>query len=173
MGLHGAQRVVHLDVVTVISAWLQLQGLEGETDAGAGICPQCPVAEGIVGVWAVGEARRGEAGDFPFLGVKGENAAVCPESREQLTRQTSLALPFPRMQKIIPAGYHRADGSSWITARPVPQSVQPQTSSKEHTGICLACRAPLSRPFPILQEKHHPKETTEMEEEMYLLSRAE
>lgn len=77
------------------------------------------------------------------------------------------------MQRIIPAGYLRADGSSWITARPVLQSVQPQTSTKEHTGVCLACRAPLSRPFPILQGKHHPKETTEMEEELYLLSRAE
>lgn len=47
------------------------------------------------------------------------------------------------MQRIIPAGYPRAVGSSWKTARPMPQSVQPQTSSKKHSGLCLACTAPL------------------------------
>lgn len=80
MGLHRAQRVIHLDVVTAVCALLQVQCLEGQADDGVGICPQCPVAACIVGVWAVGEPWRVETGDLPFLGVEGEKAAIVPSS---------------------------------------------------------------------------------------------
>lgn len=93
MGLHGAQRVIHLDVVAVIRALLQLQRLEGQADDGVGVRPQCPVAERVVGVWAVGEARRGESGDLPFLGVEGKHAALCPGEQGRVNKANEDVLP--------------------------------------------------------------------------------
>lgn len=86
VGLHGAQRVVHLDVVTVICALLQFQRPEGQADDGIGVCPQRPVAARVVGVRAVGEPRRGETGDLPFLGVEGKKAAICPGEWGRVSR---------------------------------------------------------------------------------------
>lgn len=86
VGLHGAQRVVHLDVVTVVCALLQFQRPEGQADDRVGVRPQRPVAACVVGVRAVGEPRRGETGDFPFLGVEGKKAAICPGEQGRVSR---------------------------------------------------------------------------------------
>lgn len=86
VGLHGAQRVVHLDVVTIVCALLQFQCPEGQADDRVGVRPQRPVAACVVGVRAVGEPRRGETGDLPFLGMEGKKAAICPGEQGRVSR---------------------------------------------------------------------------------------
>lgn len=101
VGLHGAQRVVHLDVVAVIRALLQLQRLEGQADDGVGVRPQGPVAERVVGVGAVGEARGGETGDLPFLGVEGKHAAICPGEQGRVNKEKIVPRLSPRCMVLV------------------------------------------------------------------------
>lgn len=191
MGLHRAQRVIHLDVVTAVCALLQVQCLEGQADDGVGICPQCPVAACIVGVWAVGEPWRVETGDLPFLGVEGEKAAICPGEQQRVIRtneeEERSFLWVQGMQRTadvlefcLPGERHcgRTDQAThhcWITASLANPKPAPSSTWRSASG-----KAPPFRPFltpkgklsPCRQLGMHRGHYTETEEELYSLSRA-
>lgn len=189
MGLHRAQRVIHLDVVTAVCALLQVQCLEGQADDGVGICPQCPVAACIVGVRAVGEPWRGETGDLPFLGVEGEKATICPGEQQRVIRaneeeeKTFLVgagyTEDSRCVGVLPScrkALQRTDQvthHSWITASLANPKLAPSSTWRSTSG-----KAPPLRPFltpkgklsPCRHLGMHRGYYTETEEELYLLS---
>lgn len=77
MGLHGTQGVVDLDVVVALTAGLHIKCLESQADNGISVSPQDPLAASVVGVWAVGEAWCGKAGDLALLGMQRKTATIC------------------------------------------------------------------------------------------------
>jgi len=89
---------VHASQATVIHAWRALAGRGGGSGPPAALPPLCPGAEGNLGLWLPGAARRNAAvGHTPLLRLPPRRASGCRARAPRATRVTTTPVASGRV----------------------------------------------------------------------------